>query len=315
MSETLKRIISGLIIGSLVIFVIFYQGFYSILALFLVFCLCFLALGEFYRLADRSSLGIGAPFYKVGYFFSAGIILSSYASFLKTKEQGGYELSASYADFVAIFAPDFSLVSLFLLFLLFSSAALQLLYRPLQGALYSLSVTLLGPVYTVLTMCCAFYLLALPGGQFYVFLFLLLPIASDTGAYFSGLYFGRHRVGFRLSPKKTYEGYIGAFLLTVLTGPALLWLWKADILPVFFLSEPIALGYGEIFFLSMGICFAAILGDLLESALKRDIEKKDSGSLIPGHGGMLDLLDAIYWSFPLGYFYLSLRQLLGYSLS
>ena len=315
MSETLKRMISGLFLGGLVFLGIFYQGFYWFFTLFIVLCLALFALREFYSLSDRGSLAMGAPFRKVGYFFSICIVLSYYAKFLKTKRQTGFELSGFHDIFTDIFAPDFSIIVLFLLLLLFSAATLQLLYRPLQGALYSLSVTLFGPIYTVLTISHAFSLLGLPTGQFYLVLFLLLPITADVGAYFAGRYFGKHRVGFRLSPKKTYEGYLSALFSTSLMGLGLLWFWNLKVLPKSSFVETIALGYGEVFLLSLGITLAAILGDLLESAFKRDIQRKDSGSLIPGHGGMLDLLDAIYWSLPLAYFYLSLRQLLGFSLT
>ena len=310
MSETVKRIISGLLIFSLVSLGIFYEGFYWFFALFLVLCSALLGLREFYNLSERTSLSTGAPFRKVGYFFSICIVLAHYAQFLKLKRATGHVLSEFHNIFTDIFAPNFPIVVLFLLLLLFSAAALQLLYRPLQGAIYSLSISLFGPMYTVLTISCAFYLLALPAGQFYLTLFLLLPIAADTGAYFAGLCFGKHRVGFQLSPKKTYEGYLGAFFLTSIMSVAFLWLGDTKIAP-----GRIALGYGEVFALSLVISLASILGDLLESAFKRDMQKKDSGSMIPGHGGMLDMLDAIYWSLPLAYFYLSLRQLFGFPLA
>lgn len=302
MNETLKRTVSGLILLVLTLIGLFYQGFSWLSALVLTLCFALLGLREFYDLSDSPSKG--RPFRKVGYFFSICIVLACYAEFLKAKAQSGHRLSQLHDSFINIFAPDFSIVTLSLLLLLFSAATLQLLYRPLQGAIYSVSVTLFGPIYTVLTISCAFYLLTFPTGHFYLILFLLLPISADVGAYFTGRYFGKHRVGFRLSPRKTYEGYLGAFVFTYLGGIAFLGLWTLKLSP-----QEIGLGYGEIFLLSLGISFTTILGDLLESAFKRDMERKDSGSIIPGHGGVLDLLDAIYWSLPLGCFYVSLRQL------
>ena len=121
----------------------------------------------------------------------------------------------------------------------------------------------------------------LPDGRAWVLLALLTTFASDTGAYAVGRAFGRHRLAPRISPSKTVEGAAGglaaaavaATLLNLLLGP----------------SEPIWL----MPFLGLGISALAQLGDLAESAIKRSLEMKDAGRLVPGHGGLLDRLDSL----------------------
>lgn len=123
--------------------------------------------------------------------------------------------------------------------------------------------------------------------------FLLLLWANDTGAYLTGVTIGRHRLMERISPKKSWEGFFGGMALAVLAA----WLlsgWLGVLDPAGWII------------ISLIISIAGTFGDLIESMLKRSIGLKDSGSILPGHGGFLDRFDSAIISFPPVYLFISL---------
>jgi phosphatidate cytidylyltransferase len=126
----------------------------------------------------------------------------------------------------------------------------------------------------------ALILLKQEGGQWWVLSFVAIAVAADTGAYASGLAFGRHPMAPKISPKKTWEGFAGAVAASLIAG---------TLLAIFLLDLP--WWAGLIF--GASILLSATLGDLGESMLKRDIGIKDMSSWLPGHGGLLDRLDSI----------------------
>jgi phosphatidate cytidylyltransferase len=123
--------------------------------------------------------------------------------------------------------------------------------------------------------------------------FFILLWTNDTGAYLSGKYFGKHKLFERISPKKTWEGSIGGGILT---------LAFAYVLSIYFTNLNITN------WLIIGVLIAVFggLGDLVESMLKRSLGIKDSGKLLPGHGGILDRFDGLLLSVPFVYGYLQL---------
>lgn len=137
----------------------------------------------------------------------------------------------------------------------------------------------------------AMLLLAQPDGATRVLVFVLLAVANDTGGFFAGVRFGKHPLAPTISPKKSWEGLAGSFLLALAVGLA----------GVMVLDEPLWVG------LALGIAtpVTATLGDLAESLLKRDMELKDMGTLLPGHGGVLDRLDSLLLTAPFVYLLLS----------
>ncbi len=129
-------------------------------------------------------------------------------------------------------------------------------------------------------------MLAAPDGVARVVVFLLLPVAVDTGGYFAGTRFGRHPMAPAVSPKKSWEGLAGSIVLASVVG--------AVAVAVAFDRSPLV-GVG----LGLVVVATAALGDLAESLLKRDLGVKDMGSLLPGHGGLLDRIDSMLLSAPL----------------
>ena len=123
--------------------------------------------------------------------------------------------------------------------------------------------------------------------------FFLLIWANDTGAYLTGISIGRHKLMERISPKKTWEGFFGGVIIAALVA----WLlsdWLGVVNKIHWV------------FISLIISLAGTYGDLIESMLKRSIGVKDSGTIMPGHGGFLDRFDSAIISFPIVYLFISL---------
>jgi phosphatidate cytidylyltransferase len=153
-------------------------------------------------------------------------------------------------------------------------------------------------------------------GAFYLLYLLLVVWAGDIFAYFVGKSMGRHLMAPRISPKKTWEGAAASLAASVAVG----WLLFRYALPLssamlriglierrdglFGLERP---AMGPIILLTVALNIAAQLGDLVESLLKRGAGVKDSGAILPGHGGMLDRIDALLFAAPILWYYASWR--------
>ncbi|HBN26671.1 MAG TPA: phosphatidate cytidylyltransferase [Desulfobacteraceae bacterium] len=125
-----------------------------------------------------------------------------------------------------------------------------------------------------------------------IFLILVLIILGDTGAFYAGTCFGRHKLAPVVSPGKTIEGSIGGLGATLLGG----------IFFRYYFMPQLNLGMAIIFFLCIGIAGQA--GDLFESLFKRRAGVKDSGNILPGHGGILDRIDALLFASPVAYVFM-----------
>lgn len=139
-------------------------------------------------------------------------------------------------------------------------------------------------------------------GQYYVLFLVMVTKFSDMGAYVFGSLFGRHPFAPHISPKKTWEGFFGA-LVTSLLASFWLYAWMPEKLSAFRFDDVVILG------LLLG--FAAVIGDLAESIVKRGANQKDSSRVLPGIGGTLDLIDSLLFTSPLLFFYM--RLVLGVS--
>jgi len=169
------------------------------------------------------------------------------------------------------------------------------LYRSSERPFWNIAVTLFIPTYVALPFV-FLTMIAFADGDYspaMVLSFIGMIWMSDTGAYLAGVSFGRHRLMERISPKKTWEGFFGGFILA-LTAAWLLSGW---------------LGVVETrdwMIISVIISITGTYGDLIESMLKRSGGVKDSGTIMPGHGGFLDRFDSTLISFPLVYLFISL---------
>ena len=128
----------------------------------------------------------------------------------------------------------------------------------------------------------------------WIFFLLVITFANDTGAFYSGKLFGKHKLYETVSPKKTWEGSIGGLIFAFVVGIAFFKIFKLH--PV----NPFA------FLLIFLLSFAGQVGDLAESMLKRNFNVKDSGVLLPGHGGVLDRIDSLLFAAPVLYVYLKM---------
>jgi phosphatidate cytidylyltransferase len=134
-------------------------------------------------------------------------------------------------------------------------------------------------------------------GQFYCLYLIAVTKFSDMGAYLTGSVIGRHQMAPQISAKKTWEGFFGALAFALLCSLGLFKLMPGHLS---------ALSWTHATVLGLLLGFAAIIGDLAESIVKRSTGVKDSGRLLPGIGGALDLIDSLLFTAPLLFFYMRL---------
>ena len=187
-----------------------------------------------------------------------------------------------------------------ILILLVLGLCLRQFFSPTQqGGILAISTTLFGLMYVPWLLNFIqkiYYYPRVEGnGAFYVLYFILVTKFSDTGAYAVGSLIGRHKMIPRISPGKTWEGFGGALLFSVLASVLFFWAAGGRLVGM---TLPHALMLGGM------LGGTAVVGDLVESMFKREAGVKDSGRLFPGIGGILDLLDSLLFNAPLMYLYL-----------
>jgi phosphatidate cytidylyltransferase len=151
---------------------------------------------------------------------------------------------------------------------------------PLVDVLKDLGGGLMVLVYVGFLASFAVLLVAQDGGQWWVLAFLAVVVATDTGAYASGLLFGKHPMAPKISPKKTWEGFAGSVVVAIIAGV---------LLALLMIDQPWWIGV----LLGAVMVATGTMGDLIESLIKRDLGIKDISTWLPGHGGFLDRLDSI----------------------
>ncbi|MEP6887274.1 MAG: phosphatidate cytidylyltransferase [Nitrospirales bacterium] len=182
-----------------------------------------------------------------------------------------------------------------LLFIVTATLLCYLLSKhDLSRSLVDVSVLIFGMLYIGFTLGHLLLIRALPDGIFLIFFVILVTWAGDTGAYYAGVSIGRIPLAPRISPSKTVEGLLGGCLLAVVIAL----LARAWFIPSFTVVDALVLG--------VMLTVAGLMGDLSESMFKRSAGVKDSGGLIPGHGGMLDRLDSLLLTAPTYYYYVTL---------
>ena len=260
-----KRAISAIILIPVIIFLVWWGGYpYSAL----IVLVTGLMLIEFWGLSR--SIGV-----KAGRIFTVGC---------------GVLCCLSAVDLIGVKIP----IELVLALTLFLPFSYQIFRDQVNVAFLSVASTLLGVVYIGWAFGHHLILLRdLSGaGRGLVFFLLVTIWLGDTAAYIFGRWFGTHKLSPRISPGKTIEGTIAGLVFGALGG---LGVWS------FFLKDIVSLPHALVLGILLGI--VGQLGDLSESVIKRSADVKDSGHLIPGHGGLLDRCDSLIFSAPVLYYY------------
>lgn len=169
--------------------------------------------------------------------------------------------------------------------------------RPLKEMIISVSVTFFGAAYFGAFGGYFLRLRDMPTGALHLFWLFTATWAYDTGGYFAGKLWGRHHFAPLASPKKSVEGCLGGLLLTL----GSLFLLRTAV--PFYQGSYSSL---DVWVLSFLFSFFGQMGDLVESLVKRSLSAKDSGSLIPGHGGVFDRIDSLLFNAPILFYYLTI---------
>ena len=261
----LKRWITGLIALPFLIFLVYIGGFPFII---LIGFACICSLWEYYRIVFNAD---GEILYGVvawwGYFVALTIIVLAHI--------------ADSESVLVVLALNLVFVGLISIFLFKSKPSIvHVIPKQVQGI-----------VYIPLLLSFLVSIRRGPDGMTWIFVLLAIIFAGDISAYYVGSYFGRHKLNPAISPGKTIEGAIGGLAGNLLVG---------SIGKIFFLPA-LSWGPAVLFFLAVGL--AGQVGDLFESEFKRSSKIKDSGGILPGHGGVLDRIDALLLASPVAYLF------------
>lgn len=188
-----------------------------------------------------------------------------------------------------------------LTFILVLFLSLQLIAREPKASVANLSNTMLGVLYIGWLFSYLLVLRRLPMGREYLFMVLSIAWIGDSGAYIIGTKWGKHKLIPRISPKKSLEGAVGGLCFSLLAALLARWFFITP-----WASRWFNLDLHIIHYIVLGVLLGAVgqLGDLAESLLKRDAKVKDSGGVIPGHGGLLDVIDSLLFAAPVMYYYI-----------
>jgi phosphatidate cytidylyltransferase len=233
----------------------------------IIMILAFLGLNELYNMAHKQG-------YKPSYIL--GSILTAY--FIFTTFYDIYNLK--YYKNVIV---TFFIIICFII---------QLFKKDFSKVLPDLSIPIFGSIYLGYLLSFLLKVKFLPNGNYYLLCLLFITWANDVGAYIIGINFGKNRIYPKISPKKSLEGSVGGILFSIII--------------TFALRSWLNLSFNKLISLGLILSIVGQLGDLFESVLKRGSGVKDSGKLIPGHGGILDCFDSLLFTAPIFYYYIKL---------
>ncbi len=286
-----RRLLSTIVLWTIVLWTIFSANHAVTNWVFLAIMigLAWQGLREFYDLVEHRGL---VCFRNWGIASGLTLMVVTYLYFTGVIPHAHEQLPAKANDF------EVTIIIVFVLGLCLR----RFVATTLQDGLLAISTTLFGLLYVPWLLNFISKIAFFPGieGRYYVLYFILVTKFSDLGAYVTGSMIGRHKMIPRISPGKTWEGFAGAIVFS--TGASVVFAKVAGIhLAGMNLTHALALG--------VLLSVAAVIGDLIESLFKREAGVKDSGRLLPGIGGILDLLDSLLFYAPLMYLYL--RHLLA----
>lgn len=268
MNNLVLRSITGLLLIAIVICAI-YLGFAPFSVLFGLFTL--MGLLEFYRMAYPPERG-KAYWHAIGFGMALYVLLALHAADL---------IKYQWLELVIPAAAYFFLIEL---------------YKKSDRPFENIAITSLGIIYIVLPFGLLNYVAFMPSNSHYnpepILATFICLWSNDTFAYIIGRLFGKTKLFERISPKKTVEGSIGGIIMTMLIGYFGISKFFVSLNPIHWLT------------IAGIVSICGIYGDLLESLLKRSFQVKDSGRLLPGHGGILDRFDSLLLAAPMVYTYL-----------
>lgn len=220
-------------------------------------------------------------------------------------------ISAQYSYGVRKYAPYISPASVFDWILLLAPlvSGISIVFRrDLRMALGASAASVFGILYVTIPLTLLLLMRWTPGHSVLIPLVLFAVWAGDIAAYYAGKTLGRHKLAPMVSPNKTWEGAVASLLAS--TGVVLLVLYFQRFLADLFISHvtfytpaETSVSVGQVLGLGLVTNVAAQFGDLFESAIKRGAQVKDSGSMLPGHGGILDRIDALLFAIPAVWYY------------
>ena len=261
----LKRIVSTIVLVSVTVVAVMFEPLF--IAVILLFT--FLALYEFFCMVEKK----GVLTYK--YFGTIVGLIIPFSIFYKFELTKGWEL-------------------LFIVIALITIFVLQISKKNTTQAVFSISTTLFGIMYISWLFSFLIKIRLLAHGAALVGALIFITKASDIGAFLIGSRFGKHALFPQISPNKTLEGLGGAIVFGILAAFA-----SSAFLPAIDIFS-----HARLLFIGFGISILSQLGDFSESLIKRDCLSKDSNRLIPGIGGMMDLIDSLLFTGPVFYFYI-----------
>lgn len=236
------------------------------------------------------------------YFTLILSLLGMYEFYKVSKESGLKTMDyVGYVILLCFFASNYNFESLSFILII---ATFLLLCAPVLDTKYTyvdMAVTILGFLYVGVFFSCIYLISQFDGGKYLVWLIFISSWMCDTTAYYSGRFFGKHKLNPEVSAKKTIEGSIGGLLgSTVFCG-----IYGYVVINVFGFNSILLYHY----IIIGALCgIFSQFGDLVASSVKRHAGVKDYSNLIPGHGGILDRFDSIIYSAVLIFFYLTLIQ-------
>src|SRR5882724_1749357 len=282
----LRRLLSTVILWAIILTALFcgnqYISDYAFLIVMVL--LAVTGLAEFYGMAAKREL---VCFNCWGIFGGALLMVGTF--FQLTGHIGTQGSPARVNDFETGF----------LILFVLGLCLRQFFSRSNTAGIVAISTTLFGLMYVPWLLNFLQKINFFPGldnnGKFYVLYFILVTKFSDTGAYAIGSLIGKHKMIPRISPGKTWEGFVGAIVVSTL----------ASLIFTHLLGHKMyGMNWKHAIILGVILSVSAVIGDLIESLFKREAGVKDSGQFFPGIGGILDLLDSLLFNAPLMYMYL-----------
>jgi len=288
MKDAVKRVITGTVVALLLVTVLTVNTFHYIFLFLFLVLISHIALHEFYLLKrEKSRKEYGEL---IGHLGSIIILAGLYINTMWNRgELPGLALILEYSTLLKLF-PVLFLLILFAVFI--AVLVLKVLRTEIDGALQAAVHIVSGIIYITFPLSLVFFLMEKNDSIALVWLLAFMTIMSDTMGYVMGKLFGKHKINSPVSPNKTWEGYLGGLVLQVLSSS---FFYLYFIQPWLGFS---AFSFFQISGVSFLIYISSVAGDLIESLMKRDAKIKDSGNILPGHGGVLDRIDSFLVTIP-----------------